>query len=53
MALRVVCGVGDVMDTLDSQMVLRRVDLPDEGRPMMAMDAHFIVIILVELDCQG
>ena len=46
MALRVVCGVGEVMDTLPSQIVLRRVDLPDDGLPMMATDAHFMVPIL-------
>ena len=45
-ALRVVCGVGEVMDTLLSQIVLRRVDLPDDGLPIMATDAHFMVPIL-------
>ena len=40
--MRVVCGVGEVMDTLLSQMVFRRVDLPDEGLPIMATDAHFM-----------
>lgn len=43
MALRVVCGVGEVIETFDWQMVLSSVDLPEEGRPMMAMDAHFMV----------
>ena len=45
MALRVVCGVGEVMDTLPSQIVLRRVDLPDDGLPMMATDAHFMATV--------
>ena len=44
MALRVVCGVGEVMDTLLSQIVLRRVDLPDDGLPIMATEAHFMAI---------
>lgn len=46
--MRVVCGVGLVIETLDSQMVLSRVDLPDEGLPMMATDAHFMSAIIME-----
>ena len=42
--MRVVCGVGEVMETLPSQMVLSRVDLPDEGLPIMATDAHFMTV---------
>ena len=30
------------MDTLDSQIVLIKVDLPDDGLPIMATDAHFM-----------
>ena len=36
--------MGEVIETLDSQIVFSRVDLPDDGRPMMAMDAHFMVM---------
>lgn len=46
MAFLVVCGVGDVIETFDSQIVFSRVDFPDDGRPMMAIDAHFMVFIL-------
>ena len=40
--MRVVCGVGDVIETFDSQIVFRRVDFPEEGRPIMAIEAHFM-----------
>ena len=43
MALRVVWGVGEVMETFDSQIVLSSVDLPEEGLPMIATDAHFMM----------
>lgn len=49
MAFRVVCGVGEVIETLDSQIVLSSVDFPEEGRPIMAMDAHFMNTILLVL----
>ena len=41
-ALRVVCGVGDVIETFDSHMVLTSVDLPADGLPIIATDAHFM-----------
>jgi len=42
MAFLVVWGVGDVMETLVSQIVLTKVDFPTEGLPMTAQTAHFM-----------
>lgn len=50
-AFLVVCGVGEVMETFDSHMVLSRVDLPDDGLPIMATDAHFMAKIIYILGC--
>ncbi len=54
-ALRVVCGVGDVMDTLDSHIVFTSVDFPADGLPIMATDAHFMVQSITKyvLYCQA
>ena len=49
MALRVVCGVGLVIETLDSHIVFRSVDFPEDGLPIMATDAHFITAIIMVL----
>lgn len=53
MALRVVCGVGEIIETLDSQMVLISVDLPADGLPIIATDAHFIAKVYCRLSSVG
>ena len=42
-----------MIETLDSHIVFSRVDFPDDGRPMMAIDAHFMVFILKVLSCSS
>ena len=37
----VVCGTGETIDTLRPHMVLRRVDFPAEGLPMIDIDPDF------------
>jgi hypothetical protein len=41
MLFRVVCGTGLTIETLASQKALSNVDLPAEGRPIMATNADF------------
>ena len=53
MALRVVCGVGEVMETLDSHMVLTSVDFPADGLPITATEAHFISKVYCRLPSVG
>ena len=38
-----------MIETLDSHIVFRSVDLPEEGLPIMATDAHFITAIIMVL----
>lgn len=52
-ALRVVCGVGEVMETFDSHIVLTSVDLPADGLPMIATDAHFMAKVYCRLPSVG
>ncbi len=42
-AFLVVFGVGEVIETLLSQIVLIKVDFPTDGRPITAVVAHFVM----------
>lgn len=42
-AFLVVFGVGEVIETLLSHIVLIRVDFPTDGRPITAVVAHFVI----------
>lgn len=42
MALRVVCGTGETMDTGSPHAVLRNVDFPEDGRPTIVTTAVFV-----------
>jgi hypothetical protein len=48
--LRVVWGVGETMETLKSRRVLRRVDLPEEGRPTRRAKPDFTDWFLLNTD---